>query len=68
MNGMHQQMMRDGMPASLLARLDLLENTLSTHLETLKRLRAALDPLDASFSDEQKKLADELMLGPMGVM
>ena len=29
---------------------------------------AALDPLYASFSDEQKKLADGVTIGPMGVM
>jgi len=68
MIGMHRQMMQGGMPASLPDRLDLRENMLSAHLEALKHLRAALDPLYAAFSDEQKKLADELALGPMGMM
>jgi hypothetical protein len=68
MNGMHQQMMQAGMPATLPARLDLQEKMLLAHLEALKGMRAALDPLYASLSDEQKKIADELMLGPMGMM
>ena len=38
------------------------------HLASLQAIKAALDPLYASFSDEQKKLADGLKIGPMGVM
>ena len=68
MNGMHQQMMQGAMPDTLPARLDLREQMLSSHLEALKSMRAALDPLYASFSDEQKKVADELMVGRMGMM
>jgi LTXXQ motif family protein len=68
MNGMRQQMMQEGMPTSTLARLDLHEKMLSAHLDSLKSMKVALIPLYASFSDEQKKLADELMLGPMGMM
>jgi len=68
MNAMRQQMMHEGMPTTALARLDLHEKMLSAHLESLKNTKVALIPLYASFSDEQKKLADELMLGPMGMM
>ena len=68
MNGTHQQMMQGGMPTTLLARLDLHEKMLSAHLEALKGMRAALDPLYASLSDEQKKQADELIMSPMGMM
>ncbi|HXP76132.1 MAG TPA: Spy/CpxP family protein refolding chaperone [Stellaceae bacterium] len=68
MNGMHQQMMQGSMPDTLPARLDLRERMLSAHLEALKSMRAALDPLYAALSDEQKKLADELMVGRMGMM
>jgi LTXXQ motif family protein len=68
MNGMHQQMMQGGLPDTLPDRLNLHEQMLSSHLEALKDMRAALDPLYASFSDEQKKLADDLMAGPMGMM
>jgi hypothetical protein len=34
----------------------------------MKAIKAARGPLYASFSDEQKKLADALRIGPMGVM
>ncbi len=68
MTGMYQTMMQGSLPDTLPARLDLHQTMLSSHLEALKDLRAALDPLYASFSDEQKKLADQLMPGPMGMM
>ncbi len=37
---------------------------LAAHLSAVQ----ALEPLYASFSDEQKKIADGLMIGPMGLM
>jgi hypothetical protein len=40
----------------------------AVHLANLNAIKAALDPLYASFSDDQKKLADGLRIGPMGVM
>ncbi len=43
-------------------------NAQATRLETVRALKAAVEPLYASFSDEQKKLADELLMGPMGIM
>ncbi len=49
-------------------RLAHYEKTLAARLETVGALKAAVDPLYASFSDEQKKLADELLIGPMGIM
>jgi hypothetical protein len=49
-------------------RLDNLEKRLTQHLENLKAIKASLDPLYATFSDDQKKVADGLMVGPMGVM
>ena len=39
-----------------------------TRMTQMQAIKAALDPLYASFSDEQKKLADGLKIGPMGVM
>jgi len=59
---MHKQMMRSGSTASLPQKLEY------GHLASLQAIKAALDPLYASFSDEQKKLADGLKIGPMGVM
>jgi hypothetical protein len=68
MTGMHQQMMQGGWPATLPARLDLREKMLAAHLDALKGMKAALAPLYAAFSDEQKKIADDLMTCPMGMM
>jgi hypothetical protein len=65
MNSMHQGMMQSPPPGTLPDRLNLRETMLSSHLEALKSFRAAVEPLYASFSDEQKKTADELMLRPM---
>jgi hypothetical protein len=44
------------------------EKTLTSRLETVRALKAAFDPLYALLSDEQKKAADELLTGPMGIM
>lgn len=68
MSGMQQQMMQGGMPASLPDRIDLHEQMLSAHLDRVKDIKAALDPLYAALSDEQKKLADQLIMSPMGMM
>jgi hypothetical protein len=38
------------------------------HLASLQVIKAALEPLYASFSGKQKKFADSLKIGPMGVM
>jgi hypothetical protein len=40
----------------------------AAHVTNLQAIKAALDPLYASFSDEQKKIADGLKIGPMGLM
>jgi LTXXQ motif family protein len=40
----------------------------AAHLEALRKLKSAIDPLYAALSDEQKKTADQLMVGPMGIM
>jgi len=68
MNGMHEQMMQSGAPATLPEQLDRHEKMLSAHLASVKSLKEALGPLYASFSDDQKKTADGLMVGPMGMM
>jgi predicted lipid-binding transport protein (Tim44 family) len=44
------------------------EKALTSRLETVRVLRGAFDPLYSSLSDEQKKTADELLTGPMGIM
>jgi hypothetical protein len=53
--------------ATLLEKLALREKMMTTHLEALRRLKAAVDPLYAALSPEQKKSADELLIGPMGM-
>jgi len=68
MNGMHEQMMQSGAPATLPEQLDRHEKMLTAHMAAFKTLKDALGPLYASFSDEQKKTADGLMVGPMGMM
>jgi hypothetical protein len=49
-------------------KLDGREKAMTAHLEALRKLKAAIDPLYAALSDEQKKTADQLMVGPMGIM
>jgi hypothetical protein len=68
MSGMHQKMMSSGMRGTLLERLDRQEAMLSAHLTSVRSLKEALQPLYASFSDEQKKIADGMMIGPMSMM
>ena len=66
--GMQKMMMQDGKTASLPARIELQQKALSARLDALNATKAALDPLYASMSDEQKKIVDELMMSPMGMM
>jgi hypothetical protein len=67
MDMMHKHMQSGVMPP-LPEKLDHHAKMAAGHLASLQAIKAALDPLYASFSDEQKKLADGLMIGPMGVM
>lgn len=74
--------MMAGMPAGMMMsmssaagtpveRIELHEKMLSTRLEGLHRLKAALEPFYASLDDAQKAQADKLlmlMLTPMGMM
>ncbi len=71
MNDMHQRMMTirtDKAAKPLPDRLAAREQAMAAHLAALKAEREALQPLYASFSDEQKKIADGLRIGPMGMM
>lgn len=60
-------MMGANQSAALPARLAMCETLMSAHLEALRKLKAAVDPLYAAFTDEQKKAADQLILSPMGM-
>jgi hypothetical protein len=69
MEGVQGQMMQPAAAtATLPARLARREAMLSAHLAAVKALKEALDPLYASFTDEQKKIADTVRIGPMGMM
>ncbi len=49
-------------------RLDRMEKMMTTMVETVRSTKAALSPLYAVLNDEQKKTADALLHGPMGMM
>ena len=61
-------MMEGAQTATLPDKLAKREKMMTAHLEALRRFKAAVDPLYAALSDEQKKTADELLIGPMGMM
>jgi len=65
---MHERMTKDGMPSSWPERLAFQQKALATRLDGLKALETAAKPLYAVLTDEQKKLADQLLSGPMGMM
>ena len=65
---MHEQMTKDGMPSTWPERLAFQQKMLSARLDSLKDMEAAVKPLYATLNDEQRKLADQLMSGPMGMM
>ena len=58
---------REGASVSAPDRLDRMEKMLTTMLETVKATRTALSPLYAVLTEEQKKVADQLIHGPMGM-
>jgi len=68
MGSMAEGMMGSTQTAALPDRLAAREKMMSAHLEVLRKFKAAIDPLYAAFSDEQKKTADELLMGPMGMI
>jgi hypothetical protein len=49
-------------------KLTLREKMMTAHLDALRKFKAAADPLYAALSPEQKKTADQLLMGPMGMM
>jgi hypothetical protein len=44
------------------------EKMLTVRLDAVRQVKGAFEPLYATMSDEQKKVADELLASPMGVM
>ncbi|MBB5753682.1 hypothetical protein GGQ86_005341 [Xanthobacter flavus] len=67
MMGMRESMM-NARGGSLPARIDETEKALTVCLRTIEKIKAAVAPLYAGFSDEQKRAADQLMTSPMGPM
>jgi len=53
---------------SLPDRLDQNEQLMAAQLDALRAMNKALKPLYATLSDDQKKAADQLFWGPMGMM
>jgi hypothetical protein len=69
MSDVHRSMLQPMPPAKPLPdQLAAREQMMAAHLASVKAMREALAPLYASFTDDQKKLADTLMIGPMGMM
>ena len=60
-------MMGSSQTATLPEKLALREKIMTGHLEALRKFKVAIDPLYAALSSEQKKTADELLMGPMGM-
>ena len=56
-----------GSATTLPDKLAMHETMMATHLEGLRKLKAAVEPLYAAFNADQKKTADELTIGPMGM-
>ncbi|MGA8756602.1 MAG: Spy/CpxP family protein refolding chaperone, partial [Stellaceae bacterium] len=61
-------MMEGSQTATLPDKLALREKMMTAHLEALRRFKAAADPLYAALGAEQKKTADQLLMGPMAMM
>jgi hypothetical protein len=63
----------NGMPmmgsaaATLPERLAAHETMMAAHLDGLRKFKAAVEPLYAALAPDQKKTADTLMIGPMGM-
>jgi hypothetical protein len=60
-------MSQDGASVSAPDGLDRMEKMMTTMLDTIKAMKAALAPLYVAFTDEQKKAADQLIRGPIGM-
>ena len=62
-----EMMGRGGASTRAPDRLDQMEKMMPTMVESLKATKAALAPLYAVLTDDQKKIADQLIHGPMGM-
>jgi LTXXQ motif family protein len=64
MQGLRSQMMDAAQATTPLGRLEAREKLLQARLDAVRKLKSAVDPLYAALSNEQKKMADQLMSGP----
>lgn len=64
----HEQMTKGSMPSSWPERLAFQQKALSTRLNSLSALEAAAKPFYVSLSEEQRKLAGQLLSSPMGML
>lgn len=55
-----------GMSGGVLQHLGMMEKMMGAHLEEIRAIKAAAEPLFAVLTDEQKKIADQTMTGMMG--
>jgi hypothetical protein len=65
---MSGSMMENWQTGTLPDRLALREKMVTAHLDALRQFKATVDPLYAALSPQQKKTADQLLMGPMGMM
>lgn len=63
----HKQVMSQGSPKTLPERLALQQKAMTAHLDAFNTTTSALDKLYDALSAEQKKVADEIIVGPMGM-
>jgi hypothetical protein len=68
MGDMSGGMMGTSQAATLSDKLAMREKMMTAHLDALRKFKAAVEPLYAALNDEQKRTADELLMGPMGMM
>ena len=68
MQAIRSQMMQQGAPASWPDRLAQHEQRLSAHLDAMKAMEGPTRALWDALSDEQRRNAQTLMPGPMGMM
>ena len=62
------KMAKDGMPTTAPAKGDMMVTMMSERLEGMKKLGEANKALYAVLTPDQRKTADEMMMGPMGEM
>lgn len=68
MKTMQEEMMKGAMPATAPERMAFRHKMMSAHLAMMDRSEASVAALYAVLSAEQRKVFDQMMSGPMGMM